>query len=307
MSVKLRSKKLSDGSESLYLDKYIHGKRDYEFLGIKINKNDPLRKHKKIQAETIRAKRELESIANYHDIPKSFNGDEDFIEFYKSQSIDSAFKSSLNAFTKFSKNKMVNERLPFKLITEKLIEEYKTYLLKEYKNSTGWMYLVKLKTILYKAVRQKIILTNPGKHISIKLNEIEKIYLTLDELKILDNTECHNNEIKKAFLFSCWTGLRMSDVIKLTWKEIQDNKINFRQKKTKRLEYLTIGETAIKYLYQNVNRDEINLDDKVFKLGEGKAINRNLRKWVETTSITKYVTFHTARHTFAVLCLSQRD
>ena len=60
MSIKLRTKKISDRSESLYLDIYMKGNRSYEFLGIKINKNDSERKQKKQLAEAKRSKRELD-------------------------------------------------------------------------------------------------------------------------------------------------------------------------------------------------------------------------------------------------------
>ena len=92
MNVKLRSKKLSDGSQSLYLDIYIKGVRQYEFLGIKITKNDPQRKHKKQIAEMKRAKKELEVMANYHDVPQNFNGDEDFLEYFRSMKLKEDLK-----------------------------------------------------------------------------------------------------------------------------------------------------------------------------------------------------------------------
>ena len=95
MGVKLRTKKNSDGSESLYLDIYIKGTRSYEFLGIKINKNDSQRKQKKQLAEAKRSKRELELISNYHDIPKNFNGDEDFLEYFNNNAKKSQCKICL--------------------------------------------------------------------------------------------------------------------------------------------------------------------------------------------------------------------
>ena len=101
MSVKLRSKKLSKGTESLYLDIYIRGTRQYEFLDIKINKNDKQRKQKKEIAEAKRAKRELELLAEYHDVPKNFNGDDDFLEYYQKNCKDKAYKSTFNKFNCF--------------------------------------------------------------------------------------------------------------------------------------------------------------------------------------------------------------
>ncbi|MCH8941062.1 MAG: phage integrase SAM-like domain-containing protein, partial [Bacteroidetes bacterium] len=165
MNVKLRSKKLSDGSQSLYLDIYIKGVRQYEFLGIKITKNDPQRKHKKQIAEMKRAKKELEVMANYHDVPQNFNGDEDFIEYFKNNAKNPTSKSVFHNFNDFVKAKTIKGKFPFKLVSEKLIEEYKSYLENHYKNSTAWMYLIKLKTILNKAVKDKLISIRPAKFI----------------------------------------------------------------------------------------------------------------------------------------------
>lgn len=304
ISVKLRSKKNSDGSISLYLDTYIKGTRSYEFLGIKINKNDPERKQKKQIAEAKRSKRELEVISNYHDIPKNFNGDDDFLEFFENNAKDMSAKGAFKNFKSFTANKCINGKLPFKLLSEKLIEDFKEYLQKKFKNSTAWVYLLKLKTILNKAVKEKLIIQSPAKYVRIKLEDIEKVFLTENELKSLAETESNNIEVKKAFLFSCFTGLRISDVKKIIWSQIHEDKLYFKQTKTKGIEYLPLSETALKYLYLNVNKNEIEQDKVVFELRDFETINSYLRKWAKKAGIKKYLTFHSARHTFATMSLN---
>ena len=138
---------------------------------VKITKNDPLRKHKKQIAEMTRAKRELEVMANYHDVPQNFNGDEDFLEYFNNNTNNPASKSVFNNFNEFVKAKTIKGKFPFKLVSEKLIEEYKSYLENHYKNSTAWMYLIKLKTILNKAVKDKLISKSPAKFIKNKYRE----------------------------------------------------------------------------------------------------------------------------------------
>ena len=86
-------------------------------------------------------------------------------------------------------------------------------------------------------------------------------------------------------MFSCFTGLRISDVKKLTWSQIQEDKLFFRQTKTKGIEYLPLPETAIKYLYLRVNKNEINQDKVVFELGEFEIINSNLRAWARKAGL----------------------
>ncbi len=304
MSVKLRSKKLSNNSESLYLDIYSKGSRHYEFLDIKIKKNDPERKLKKQIAETKRSKREIEIISDYNDIPRNLNGGEDFLEYFKVNIKNKSAQSVFNNFSNFVKPKTINGKLPFKLITEKLIEDYKSEMEKVHKNSTAWAYLLKIKTILNKAVKDKLILQSPAKYVKVKLNEIERVYLTKEEIQAMADTETKNIETKRAFIFSCFTGLRISDIKKMTWSEINEDKISFRQMKTKRIEYLPLAKTAIKYLYINIDKRSINQDEKVFKLKQEKTINNEIRKWSKNANINKSLTFHSARHTFATLSLS---
>ena len=291
MSVKLRTKKNSNGSESLYLDIYMRGNRSYEFLGIKINKNDPERKQKKLLAEAKRSKRELELISNYHDIPKNFNGDDDFLEYFEKYANDDHSKSVLKAFKNFSASKTINGKLPFKLMSEKLIEDYRDYLQKKFKNSTAWVYLLKLKTILNKAVKDKLIVKSPAKYVKIKLEDIEKVYLTENELNDLAGKETKNIEVKKAFMFSCFTGLRISDVKKLTWSQIQEGKLFFRQTKTKGIEYLPLSETALKYLYLGVNKNEINQDKVVFELGDRETIKFTIKSMGKNSRYKKIFNF----------------
>ena len=304
MGVKLRSKKLSDGSQSLYLDIYFKGTRKYEFLNIKITKNDPLKKHKKELAEAKRSKTELELIANHYEIPKNFRGDDDFLDYFQSNVKDKSSKSTYKNFRNYIKEKRNQDRLPFRLLTDKLFNDYKDYLEKEFKNSTAWVYLLKLKTMLNKAVKEKLINTNPAKNTRIKLNEIQKVFLTEEEISTLINTESPDIEVKKAFLFACFTGLRISDITKLTWSQIENNKLYFRQTKTKGFEYLPLSDSALKFLYLNVDKEKVHPNEKIFKLGKKTTVQNKLRTWVKKSKIPKYLTFHSARHTFATMSLN---
>ena len=136
-----------------------------------------------------------------------------------------------------------------------------------------------------------------------KQDETERAYLTLDEVKKLAATPCKYPYLKNTFLFSCLTGLRKSDIEKLTWGEVQQfgefTRIVFKQKKTKGQEYLDISPQAIQYMGERGADTE-----KVFP---GFKYNSwtllELRRWVLAAGITKDLTFHAGRHTFAVLML----
>jgi hypothetical protein len=124
-----------------------------------------------------------------------------------------------------------------------------------------------------------------------------------EEVKKLAATPCNYPILKATFLFSCLTGLRKSDIEKLTWGEIhkQGNftRIIFKQKKTGGQEYLDISEEAVAYL--GTRRNDV---DRVFEgFTYGTWISLELKRWALAAGITKNITFHCARHTFAVMML----
>ena len=201
----------------------------------------------------------------------------------------------------------------FEMVDKKFVEGFKTYLAKQAKTKSNTAlstnsqssYFLKLKAALNQAVEDGIIPHSPA--MSVKPAHVEDVhreYLTFDELQRLAKTECPYPVLKDAFLFSCLTGMRWSDINKLTWAEVQEfdggTRIVFRQKKTKGLEYLDITDQAVRYMGQRGKPDE-----RVFVgLKYSAWHNLALREWCLKAGITKHITFHCGRHTFAVLQLS---
>lgn len=129
------------------------------------------------------------------------------------------------------------------------------------------------------------------------------MYLTIDELKKLAQTECEYPNIKKAFLFSCLTGLRRSDILKLTWGEVHEQgeftRIIFKQKKTKGLEYLDLTPQAAELMGERGKPNENVFGD----IYSPSCTNEAIKRWVLRAGIDKEITFHCGRHTFAVMML----
>ena len=333
MKVHLRQRKQTkSGSISLFLEIYkgtttssegkVKNLRDYEYLNLYLidKAKTPIDKqHNKDTlhlAESIKAKRELEIKNGLYGFTSGFKQNTNFIEYFKdltekrlqSDGNYGNWKSTLKHLTQFAGTKV-----SFREIDQTFCENFRDYLKNKAKKTNGQplssssvsSYFNKFRACLKEAVRKKIILSNPTIDVT-NPRVIENIrqYLSLDELKAIVKTECRYDVLKKAFIFSCLTGLRWSDINNLKWSEVQNTnegwRITFHQQKTKGLQYLDISEQARGYLGEQGNPDE-----RVFVgLRYSSYMNVELSKWMMRSGITKDITFHCARHTFAVLQLT---
>jgi integrase len=168
----------------------------------------------------------------------------------------------------------------------------------------------RFEAVINSAIADEITTGNPFKQIKPenkpRKHEAEVCYLTIDEVNSLVKTPCYYPNIKNGFLFSCFSGLRFSDVKGLTWEKLQKGSdgnmfINYAQKKTKKQEYLPLSKEAIKYLPE---RETAADSDNVFKFPSGGYVNLQLKQWAFAAGLSKKITFHVARHTNATLLLS---
>jgi integrase len=106
-------------------------------------------------------------------------------------------------------------------------------------------------------------------------------------------------------MFSIYTGLRSSDVCKLVWSEIAQNEngsiIKFRQQKTKGLEYLPINEKAFSYCGVRTAETDFVFDG--FK--NDSTDNKYMKIWLALAGISRNITFHCFRHTYATLLITK--
>ena len=320
-SVKLREKKLANGNISLYLDIWHNGKRTYEFLKLYISKptNSKEREYNnrnKELAEGIRAKRQIELKNEEYGFTSGIKSKANFLVYFK-QLTDERLSSNGNYGNWDSTYKHLKRYAKptdtLRNITPEFAEGFKKFLSngvktkggKQLSSNSQHSYFNKFKACMNKAYEDGLIPSNPVRRVkAVKPEDPKREYLTIDELKKLVTTECRYPILKNAFLFSCLTGLRWSDVQKLTWKDVvkeEDGyRIIFRQKKTKGQEYLDIGDQAKEYM-----GEEGELEDRVFiGLKYSAYMNVELSKWIMRAGITKDITFHCSRHTFAVLQLN---
>jgi integrase len=136
--------------------------------------------------------------------------------------------------------------------------------------------------------------------------ESQRVYLTIDEVKRLVNTECKKEVYKRAFLFSCFCGLRISDIERLKWCDLSNEngqiRADIRQKKTDEPLYLPLSANAVKWLPERGNAADT---DNIFQGLCGGVASHFVKDWAKGAGITKNVKFHTARHTFATMLLTK--
>lgn len=314
--VRLREKPLKDGQKSLYLDIYVNGTRSYEFLKLYLQpETSKIAKEKNKQtlllADAIKAKRIVEiQTGEFKALKDNKVTLLSFIGSRVERKNIYTDKYLLNVLEVYLKNKDVE----LSKITPKWVENFFDYLKKSpkglfkkvrIKSSSAKVISERLSIAFNDAIRSGFISRNPCKFVDkIKAEEAKREYLTQEELKRLASTPCGGiKPTATAFLFSCLTGLRYSDVKKLTWCEVaQDfNRITFVQKKTSGLEYLDLSAQASQMLKERNRVGDFVFHDLPKFLS---SVNVGLKRWAKAAGINKKISFHTARHTFATMLLT---
>ncbi|MFC5270036.1 site-specific integrase [Adhaeribacter terreus] len=335
--VKLRAKPISGGRKSLYLDFYpaiphpeTGSPTRREFLNLYLfekPKSPVDKQHNKdtqTLAEQIRQKRD-----NHLNKPEIYTGFEkeqlrlkeiserSFLEYFEQLKRKRAGSNHDNWVSAFHYlETFTGSKLTFADLNETFCNEYREYLLnaKSHKRTktplaqnTALSYFNKFKAALRQAFQDGLLPTDlNGKIKGIKPGETQRHFLTLEELNALVKTDCANPQLKQAALFSALTGLRFSDIAKLVWSELeymegQGYFIRFRQQKTKGTELQPISDQAFQLLGQPAEPTEQVFSDLQYSAYQ----NTYLKDWIRKAGITKPITFHCFRHTFATLQLSQ--
>lgn len=304
--IKLRIKEKKDGTFSLYLDFFSNKKRQYHFLNIYLS-GDPKNKKADIEnlkmAQLIRDKKELSFISQKNDLNFTTPQNMSFFSYYakKSAKKSKGYESVLNLLKDFAKTE-----ISFKNITHSFCLEFYNYIITVVSYNSAANYMTLFKFILNQAVKDGIILKNPASDISTKKTDTKRAFLSLDEVKKLLSVKpkkltFFKTDIRNAFTFSCFTGLRLSDIKKLMFSDIKDGYIEFKQKKTGGEERIKLNHNALSIIE---NQKSISSNNYVFNLPSDTAICLHLRKFALLAGIDKHITFHCARHTFATMCLT---
>lgn len=319
--VKIRFQKLKNGNLSIYLDTYLDGVRRYEFLKLYLIP-EVTPDARKINAATIKAANTIKAqriinIANGKaGITHSDKGNKiplsDFIEAYKAKKERNNIDTNALGVLAHHLKKLGVIGTPIGRIDKNFVLKFADYLKNQHlAQSSKAKYFTTLSDCLNEAVRHDFISVNPisklDKEEKIKTESGKREYLTSDEIKQMIDTDIDKGIIKKMFLFSCFTGLRLGDIRRMTWNCIERNGkqpiLRLKMQKTKNEITLPLSRNAARWLPKTKN---VKGSDLIFGNINNTMVSKTMRKWTDKAGIKKYITFHCARHTFATLLITYK-
>ena len=244
----------------------------------------------------------------------------DFIEYFLKVSKDRHRNSSQSIIVNWNrvcellKLYTNNQPLPFSQINLNKTEEFRRFMLTapcggNKKGTVSHNTAARYYSIFKAGLKQAFIdgyLTVDilAKIKGIQYQESRREHLSVEKLNILAETPCDRPILKRAALFSALTGVRHCDIQKLKWKEIQvvgeQVRLNFTQQKTKGVEYMPISEQAYELCGEPGKPEQLVFED----LPDPSWISGPLKRWIKSAGITRNITFHCFRHTYATLQLA---
>ena len=307
MSASIRKIKNKDGSISQMLDVSSHGVRTRELLHhLKLlkpaNALDRVENKKKEKyANDLLLAKMIDMATSEHGLVNKDKQNTFFIEFYQSYLDKYTLKdkrviaAALSQFKAFLPTIDKDVKITTKEVTEEVVYDFKCYLESKLKGESPSTYFKRFKKVLKYGVKQKYFASNPSTDVIIKENttSIKKDTLTMEEIKLLAATPITNNELRRAFLFSCLTGVRFVDVNAITHKAIKGKRLEFKQSKTSIDVSINLNEDALSLLGTG------SAEQKIFALPSHTACNKGLKHWAAKAGINKHLTFHVGRHSFA--------
>ncbi len=323
--VRIRFKKLANGSVSVYLAINVNGRRTYDYLKLYlVPETDQAAKMQNRQTMeavyAIKAQRILQITNGAAGIKKDLRNKMrlvDWLKIYQDRQVNKGkrgakrwVRTMIFVIEGYDGGKDATlADIDHQWLTDFMIylmNDYVTYKKTKLTNGTVDNYLRCLKAAFNVAVEEGIMPTNPMLALDrshLKGTTYEREFLSVDEVKKLIDTPCRRPDIKGAFLFSCFCGLRISDVRSLQWKHVVTTGdkmyLKITQFKTRRPLTIPLSRQAIKWMPERADAEE---DDYIFPpLSKNMTV---LDDWAKEAGIKKHVTFHVSRHTFATMELT---
>jgi integrase len=196
-------------------------------------------------------------------------------------------------------------------ITEEYCQRFRNHLLDNFNGDTPMNYFSEFKRMIKAATKQGYFRNNPAEDIKAKAGKNRKLkeHLEVEEYLQLLKTPCLNEEVREAFILSCYSGLRWADVKQLDWLDLGQDTIKTRliQVKTGLPVTITMHQIAKTILDKRRARlKERNSASKIFNLPTADGANKILKGWVNAAGIEKHITWSVARLSFSILLHDER-
>ena len=339
---KLKEKTLSDGQISLYLEYYLGYSKQYdeekdkeavkiirkkEFLNLYIWQapRTPLERQQNKEtlelAKKIRFEREQEMKAGKLGYRLEKKDNVNFLDYFQNY-IDNYQKKDVRvimmALAKFKaflakKHPVYANFIKPNNLNRDLMLEFVEYLQSICVGEGAHTIFQRFKKVVKYAEEHDVLHKNPCNGITCKIDDqvIKKDILSLEEIENLLNTryQGENPEIRKAFIFCLYTGIRFCDVVELKFSNVDysNRLLSFEQNKTSGHSkasnvVIPLNDGLISLIGRPSSPD--NMDEVIFKLPSHTMCLKALRHWTARAGITKHITWHCARHSFAVNILN---
>jgi site-specific recombinase XerD len=341
---KLKERGLSDGTIALYLDYYlgridvydeakgetvskVQRKREFLKLSLWQAPRTPLERQQNKEtlelAKKIRFEREQEMkesvngyrlrkdrIINFLDYFQAYNDSYTKKDIRMMQIALQRFKDFLSDTPEYNKFSLFIK--PEQLNKDMMIA-FTEYLQSRSIGEGAKSIYQRFKKVINYAIEHDVMIKNPCIGVSIKADDqvLRKDVLSPEEEQALINTHYDNEnpDIRRAFILCLYCGLRFCDVKELTYKNVDysNRLLKFEQNKTK-------GHSAASGVVIPLNGGLLSLigdlpvdgnkESLIFNLPTYESCLKSLRRWVKRAGINKHISWHCARHSFAVNILN---
>lgn len=341
---KLGAKILSDGRESLFLDYYFGYQMVYsERLDKQVARKDRKREFLKLYlwqaprtplerqqnketmelAKRIRFERGQELLENVEGYRLKKKSDINFLDYFRAyidkyakkdiRMVEIALKRFIDFLNDTPEYSKYVKRIKPEQITKDMVENFTEYLQGRSVGEGAKSIYARFKKVIKYAIEHDVMVKNPCTGISIKVDDqqLRKEVLSPEEIQQLIAThyEHENPNIRRAFILCLYCGLRFCDVKDLTFANVDhSNKLlKFEQSKTKGHSassgvVIPLNDGILKLIGEPSDPDK--RDEVIFPLPSYEMCLKALRHWVKRAGINKHISWHCARHSFAVNILN---
>lgn len=216
------------------------------------------------------------------------------------------YRTTLKYLTEFVPLYSGKKDIPLSEINYKFAEAYFTFVTtqKTCKQNGANKHIQRLKKILNYAIRQGYLQQSQMANYSLEFKPVNKLALTLTELKTLQDLKLQRKvlqDVRDVFLLQCYTGLSYGDVKRLSRLDIHltsknEYWIKMNREKTKTAFSVPLLPNALSILEKHLIAEK---KGRLLPVLSNQKMNENLKVIQELAGISKNLTSHLARHTFA--------